>query len=248
MPKTKKVCRREPTPESTETQENTSPKDTSEPDEPVGIEVCAVGSPLEWHHSSQNDFNQEEDAESTSETETEADEPLGLKKGAGVYELENREDVEEAESDLEQPEFDESGDSRDEDEEEGQSETDEEDYDGQLPGYDYSDNEQQMLEGLLEEMNGMYDEYEPPRPSPPPSDQPLPASRFRCSICGTQAVRRVAGVNAMPHNQGRGFYKCPNPAHGSYFKWEDGSLPFSNQSQRRFNAYMDTDLYDPYDD
>jgi hypothetical protein len=69
----------------------------------------------------------------------------------------------------------------------------------------------------------------------------LPASHFKCNICGRQAVRRVAEPNAMPHNHGRAFYKCPNAAHGSYFMWEDGSEPFSDQSQARFNAWMDSD-------
>jgi hypothetical protein len=109
------------------------------------------------------------------------------------------------------------------------------------PLYDYyNEEEDQMIDDYLEKMLGNHDEY--PSRSSRPATQPiiLPArSHFNCSICGTQAVRRVAGPNAMPHNQGRAFYKCPNPLHNSYFKWEDGSLPFSEQSQARFNDYMD---------
>jgi GRF zinc finger len=98
--------------------------------------------------------------------------------------------------------------------------------DDDIDDYDYGDYDY-----------GDYD-YDEPVPSPsPPRTTILPASHFKCSICGTQAVRRVAGPNAMPHNVGRGFYKCPN--HGQYFKWEDGSLPFSETSQARFNDWMD---------
>jgi hypothetical protein len=262
MPKTKRVRRGGEATESKETQEDTSPDKTSEVDEQVGTEAGpgeTGSSTSEWHNLFQNDFNQEEDEESTSETETEADDSSLLKEGVRVFQLEDLEDVEESLLDESDPEqFDESGDSGDsgeeeeedeeeeeEEEEEGHSETDEEEYDFQLPGYDYSEDEEQMLEDLLEEMRGNGDEYVHPTLRPATRPTILPASHFRCSICGTQAVRRVAGAGAMPHNQGRAFYKCPNTAHGSYFKWEDGSLPFSEESQARFNDYMDSS-YDPY--
>ena len=232
----------EETPEAKETQENTSSREkTPEVDEQVGTEVSAGDSTSEWHNLFQDDFKKEDDGESASETETETDDSTGL-EGTGVYKLEEFEDLEEAVSGAEsdQEQFDESGDSQDEDEEESHSESYSGDEDDEFRGdYDYhSEDEQQMLEDLLEEMRGNCDEYEPPtRPATRPAI--LPASHFKCSICGTQAVRRVAGENAMPHNQGRAFYKCPNPLHGSYFKWEDGSLPFSEQSQARFNDFMD---------
>jgi hypothetical protein len=51
--------------------------------------------------------------------------------------------------------------------------------------------------------------------------------------------------NGMPHNIGRKFYKCKNKGKPGqrgceFWMWEDGSLPFSEQSQRRFNDWMDS--------
>lgn len=101
--------------------------------------------------------------------------------------------------------------------------------------------------GYLPPARGGID-YETPSLAPSKTIRPtiLPASHFKCSICGTQAVRRVAGENAMPHNRGRGFYKCSNIAHGRYFEWEDGAGSFSEESQARFNDWMDSSI--DYDD
>jgi hypothetical protein len=133
-----------------------------------------------------------------------------LEEGVGEYKLEEFEDVEEADygdGESDQEPFDEFDDSQDEDEEEGHSESyGDDEYDEFL--YDYSESEDQRIYDLLEEMMGNHDEYyEPPSRSSRRAARPaiLPASHFKCSICGTQAVRRVAGPNAMPHNQGRAF-------------------------------------------
>jgi len=61
----------------------------------------------------------------------------------------------------------------------------------------------------------------------------------RC-YCGRLAVRLVS-KNGMPHNYGRVFYKC-HARRCDFFMWEDGSLPFSDESQALFNDYMDAYL------
>lgn len=65
----------------------------------------------------------------------------------------------------------------------------------------------------------------------------------KCVLHGLTLKRQVAGPKAMPHNRGRAFFQCPrhdkecNDA-GSW-RWEDGSLPFSAASQRRFEEHVD---------
>lgn len=110
----------------------------------------------------------------------------------------------------------------------------------------FAEVQQDIFNQMIAENGGNipWNGFDAPSPSPPRTTQPTirPASHFKCTICGIQAVRRVAGQNAMPHNRGRAFYKCPNTAHGAYFKWEDGSGPFSDESQARFNDWMDSDF------
>jgi len=72
----------------------------------------------------------------------------------------------------------------------------------------------------------------------------------RNCYCGRPALRLVS-KNGMPHNDGRAFYKCATGKCGLWI-WADGTLPFSNTSQARFNEYMDGylgfDDEDEYDD
>jgi len=70
----------------------------------------------------------------------------------------------------------------------------------------------------------------------------------RNCYCGRPALRLVSR-NGMPHNDGRAFYKCAAGKCGLWM-WADGSLPYSNKSQARFNRWMDgyLGLYDDDDD
>jgi hypothetical protein len=80
-----------------------------------------------------------------------------------------------------------------------------------------------------------------------PYDRPKPAAVTRKCDCGQPALRLVA-KNGMPHNIGRAFFKCRR-SKCEFWVWEDGSLPFSEASQRRFNEWMDDQNgYCPYDD
>jgi hypothetical protein len=196
---------------------------------------------------------------STSESESETERPLDVR---GQLEVKKKEaDAKEEDDDPEQQESIKSED----DDEEGEYN---EDHDDDIYGDDEDDSQTDNSDDIVEyEIDGVsvtrreireieefqeefhqelfngdipWSGFQAPRPTPRRT-QPtvLPASHFKCTICGTQAVRRVAGENAMPHNRGRAFYKCPNSAHGQYFKWEDGSAPFSEESQARFNAWME---------
>jgi hypothetical protein len=200
---------------------------------------------------------------STSESESETERPLDVR---GQLEVKKKEaDAKEEDDDPEQQESIKSEDDDEEGEDDANeereyNEDDEDDEDGDDEDDSQTDNSDDIVEyeidGVpvtrreireIEESLEFQDDmmagwagFQTPRPTPRRT-QPtiLPASHFKCTICGTQAVRRVAGENAMPHNRGRAFYKCPNSAHGRYFKWEDGSAPFSEESQARFNAWME---------
>ena len=69
--------------------------------------------------------------------------------------------------------------------------------------------------------------------------------KWRCH-CGNPAIRLVS-TKGMPHNDGRAFYKCASKK-CSYWIWEDGSLPFSEESQALFNDYMDGLIFGCRDD
>jgi hypothetical protein len=120
MRKTKRVCRREETPEGQETRPKTTLNEkTPEVDEQVGTEVGAGDSTFEWHNLSQNDFKKEEDGESASETETQTDDSTGSDESLGENELEVIEDLIDSYGESGQEPYDEFGDSQDEDKEEG---------------------------------------------------------------------------------------------------------------------------------
>ena len=63
----------------------------------------------------------------------------------------------------------------------------------------------------------------------------------RCELHGVPCVLRKAGAGAMPHNRGRRFWCCPRATAETegecLWQWEDGSKPFSEQSQARFDAW-----------
>jgi hypothetical protein len=84
--------------------------------------------------------------------------------------------------------------------------------------------------------------FDAPTSSPPrtPRSTIRPASHFKCTICARQAVRRVAGPNAMPHNVGRAFYKCRNAAHGSYFCCEDSRRPVQHIYRGFAHTYVES--------
>jgi GRF zinc finger len=60
--------------------------------------------------------------------------------------------------------------------------------------------------------------------------------KWICS-CGRPAIRLVS-KHGMSHNIGRPFYKCAT-SKCEYWIWADGTLPFSDQAQARFNDWMD---------
>jgi hypothetical protein len=73
-----------------------------------------------------------------------------------------------------------------------------------------------------------------------------------CRQHGRPCVLRTAGERAMPHNRGRRFWTCPqswsspDPSACTWV-WEDGTLPFSKESQARYNAWADKyDYHDPF--
>jgi hypothetical protein len=55
--------------------------------------------------------------------------------------------------------------------------------------------------------------------------------------CGRPAIRMVT-TNGMPHNIGRPFYKCSTKK-CKFWIWADGTLPFSDEAQARFDDWMD---------
>lgn len=75
---------------------------------------------------------------------------------------------------------------------------------------------------------------------PSPYSRPTINSPFKCH-CELPALRLIA-KNGMPHNIGRGFYQCRRKK-CDFWVWEDGSLPFSEASQKLFNEYMDARLF-----
>src|SRR5208282_6174919 len=62
-------------------------------------------------------------------------------------------------------------------------------------------------------------------------------NKFICD-CG-QPAKRLSVKNGMEHNHGRAFYSCET-RRCRYWIWADGTLPFSDESQARFNDYMDS--------
>ena len=65
-----------------------------------------------------------------------------------------------------------------------------------------------------------------------------------CSVHHVPCRVWTAGPNAMPHNVGRRFWKCPqfddeDEEEQCTWIWEDGSLPFSAESQARFDEWAD---------
>ena len=70
-----------------------------------------------------------------------------------------------------------------------------------------------------------------------------PRSAPKKCHCGSPALLLTA-KHGMEHNVGRKFYQCRNRGKKGkvscdFWIWEDGSLPFSETSQERFNDYMD---------
>ncbi len=66
----------------------------------------------------------------------------------------------------------------------------------------------------------------------------------KCKHHGVPCVIRTAGAGAMPHNRGRRFWACPKSSKETQelctWMWEDGTLPFSAASQRRFDSWLDS--------
>jgi hypothetical protein len=61
-----------------------------------------------------------------------------------------------------------------------------------------------------------------------------PKKKFTCH-CG-QPAKRWWSTKGMDHNHGKAFYQCATKS-CSFWVWEDGSLPFSDEAQARFNDY-----------
>jgi hypothetical protein len=79
----------------------------------------------------------------------------------------------------------------------------------------------------------------PSRPASKPASRTVP---IKCH-CGEVALL-LTSRHGMEHNIGRQFYKCRNQGKKGkigcdFWIWADGSLPFSETSQRRFNDWMD---------
>jgi hypothetical protein len=64
-------------------------------------------------------------------------------------------------------------------------------------------------------------------------------TRWVC-YCNKPAMRLVSR-HGREHNHGRAFYKCATKK-CKFWIWADGTLPFSDESQARFNDYMDARL------
>ena len=63
-----------------------------------------------------------------------------------------------------------------------------------------------------------------------------PKKKFICN-CG-QPAKRGWSTKGMEHNYGKAFYYCATKS-CTFWVWEDGSLPFSDEAQARFNDYWD---------
>jgi len=63
-----------------------------------------------------------------------------------------------------------------------------------------------------------------------------PKKKFKCD-CGRPA-KRGWSEHGMEHNNEKAYYYCATRTCG-FWVWADGSLPFSDESQARFNDYMD---------
>ena len=77
-----------------------------------------------------------------------------------------------------------------------------------------------------------------------PYERPAPL----CEQHQEPYATRTAGANAMPHNVGREFHRCPRGVKGCTWQWTDGSLPGSEEAQARFRRHVSqygTDGYVP---
>ena len=74
--------------------------------------------------------------------------------------------------------------------------------------------------------------------------QAPPAPRApTCDVHGVPCVLRKCGPNAKPHNRGRRFWCCPRAApetEDCFWEWEDGTKPFGEESQARFDKWLDS--------
>jgi hypothetical protein len=70
--------------------------------------------------------------------------------------------------------------------------------------------------------------------------EPLPPAPV-CPVHHKPCRLLTAGPNAMPHNVGRRFWTCPlstpDTRDECTWVWEDGSAPYSEQSQARFDQW-----------
>lgn len=74
--------------------------------------------------------------------------------------------------------------------------------------------------------------------------QSPPAPRApTCDVHGVPCVLRKCGPNAKPHNRGRRFWCCPRATpetEDCFWEWEDGTKPFGEESQARFDKWLDS--------
>jgi len=103
------------------------------------------------------------------------------------------------------------------------------------------------LSGVSTALSKARGDAEAPEPTSPPKRKRGTAELLsrapKCKAHGLVCKLHTAGPNAMPHNVGRRFWRCPRQSSQvggcDTWMWEDGSLPFSDESQERFDEWAD---------